>query len=181
MVEKKLLILDIDECLVHATENKLNIQHDFEADWCYVYKRPFVDEFLAFCSNHFDVALWTSAGAIHADFIVNILFPKDYELEFVWSSSKCTRRYDELEFREYYIKNFRKLRKKGYELSRIVMVDDTPEKHIRNYGNLVSVTEFTGNPADNELQQLMKYLLVLKNCDDIRAVDKRNWKNDLTN
>ena len=44
----KLLILDIDETLVHATEEDLGRACDFETDWYVVYKRPHVDEFLDF-------------------------------------------------------------------------------------------------------------------------------------
>lgn len=180
-MSKKLIVLDIDECLVHASDVKLDIPHDFEAEWCYVYKRPHVDRFLAFCKEHFDVALWTTAGWMHADLIVAELFPDDYKLEFVYSSRNCTRRYDCEEFREHYIKNFRKLKRKGFDLSKVIMVDDTPQKHVRNYGNLVQVSEFVGDQDDDELHHLMEYLLILKDCENIRAIEKRNWRTRLRN
>lgn len=42
MADKKLLILDIDETLIHATEKQLELEHDFETQWYFVYKRPLV-------------------------------------------------------------------------------------------------------------------------------------------
>jgi NLI interacting factor-like phosphatase len=56
------------------------------------------------------------------------------------------------------------------------MVDDSPEKLIRNYGNLVRVAPFFGNKTDEELLLLMGYLKELKNVDSIRTLDKRGWK-----
>lgn len=81
-MNKKLIILDIDECIVHASVDPINEQSNFDikVDWCFVYKRPFVDEFLRFCSEHFNVAIWTSAGKIHAKMIVDELFPADYKI-----------------------------------------------------------------------------------------------------
>lgn len=107
--------------------------------------------------------------------------PLTIKLEFVWSSEHCTRRFDDLEFKEYYIKNFRKLRRVGYALSQVIMIDDSPEKHSRNFGNFITVREFLGDNDDNELELLMKYLLEIKNCTDIRTIEKRNWKKGLMN
>jgi hypothetical protein len=46
--EKKLLILDLDETLVYATEEKLERQEDFIVGQYYVYKRPFYTSLLSF-------------------------------------------------------------------------------------------------------------------------------------
>ncbi len=121
-MNKKLIILDIDECLIYASEVPLDIACDFESDWCFVYKRPYVDEFIRFCQEYFKVAIWTSAGSLHADLMVQNLFPVGYPFEFVYSVRNCTRRYDSEFFQEYYIKNFRKLKKKGYDLSQIIVI-----------------------------------------------------------
>ena len=44
--EKILLILDVDETLIHATEKELNQKVDFKIFDYNIYKRPFLDEFL---------------------------------------------------------------------------------------------------------------------------------------
>ena len=44
--EKLLLILDIDETLVHATRNKLDRKENFKIFDYYVYERPYLLEFL---------------------------------------------------------------------------------------------------------------------------------------
>lgn len=44
--KKKLLILDLDETLFYATEEKLDREPDFVVGQYFVYKRPFVGLFL---------------------------------------------------------------------------------------------------------------------------------------
>jgi len=76
----------------------------------------------------------------------------------------------------YYIKDLAKLKRKGYCLEQMIMVDDTPQKLERNYGNLVRVKEWLGNTEDNELLLLKKYLTDLKDINNIRQVEKRGWQ-----
>jgi hypothetical protein len=56
------------------------------------------------------------------------------------------------------------------------MVDDSPEKHTRNYGNLVRIAPFTGNLADAELAHLARYLRQLATLPDVRCIEKRGWR-----
>jgi RNA polymerase II subunit A small phosphatase-like protein len=56
------------------------------------------------------------------------------------------------------------------------MVDDTPSKHRRNYGNLVTVKAFIGDQQDNELLLLTTYLKQLAKESNIRKVEKRYWR-----
>lgn len=72
----KLLILDIDETLLHATQEHLGRDWDFETEIYLVYKRLYVDEFLAFCFDNCDIAVWTSAGKDFASSIVDSLISK---------------------------------------------------------------------------------------------------------
>ena len=53
------------------------------------------------------------------------------------------------------------------------MVDDTPKKLERHYGNLVRIAEWLGDANDSELLILKEYLLELKEVSDVRKVEKR--------
>ena len=53
---------------------------------------------------------------------------------------------------------------------------EAPEKHKDNYGNLVRVSDFTGDPADRELLLLKDYLNRLKLEPNVRTIEKRNWR-----
>lgn len=61
------------------------------------------------------------------------------------------------------------------------MVDDSPEKHTRNYGNLIRVKPFEGDPSDDELVHLEKYLEFLSKEADVRHIEKRGWRKILQN
>lgn len=58
------------------------------------------------------------------------------------------------------------------------MVDDTPAKLARHYGNLVRVRPFVGDQGDTELQQLGDYLCTLAGVPNVRAVEKRFWRKE---
>jgi RNA polymerase II subunit A small phosphatase-like protein len=58
----------------------------------------------------------------------------------------------------------------------VLIVDDSPEKHIKNYGNLIRVSSFEGSIADDELRWLARYLQELSTVTNVRAVEKRGWR-----
>lgn len=177
---KKLLILDIDETLIYATEASLPRQADFLVGQYHIYKRPFLNVFLNNCLDWFEVAVWTSSTPSYASAIVSAIFENPKTLSFVWASDRCTVAYD-LEWFEYYNrKNIKKVKRKGYRLESIIAVDDTPQKWERSYGNLVRVNPFEGEETDDELKYLLLYLAQLRYEENIRSVEKRFWRNRLT-
>ncbi len=173
-VTGKLLILDLDETLVYATKDALARQADFQVGPYCIYKRPSVDDFIMACRGLFEVAVWTSASPDYAAGIVAALFP--YQLRFVWASDRRTQTYDPELCEHFWVKNLRKVKALGYDLERVIMVDDTAEKHRQNYGNLVQVREWTGDLGDKELLLLLPYLEHLQTAENIRAVEKRSWR-----
>ena len=177
---EKLLILDLDETLVFASEEPLNSAAEvFELDRYWVYKRPHLTEFIDFCLAHFKVAVWTSGNEYYATDIVKELFAEPEQLAFVWSRKRCTRHFDEFDFSVEWIKNLKKVKRRGYSLDHTIMIDNTPRKLHRNYGNLVRVRDFEGDDSDSELLSLMRYLQVLKDVPNIRRIEKRGWLKNL--
>ncbi|MBX7172829.1 MAG: HAD family hydrolase [Pyrinomonadaceae bacterium] len=176
-VEKKLLILDLDETLVYATEEKLERQEDFTVGEYFVYKRPHLQEFIEFCVENFGIAVWTSSSHNYATKIVEEIFPNLTELKFFWSRLRCTIRYDEELQENYFEKMMSKVRNRKYDLAKVIVVDDSPEKLRNSYGNLVRIKPFFGDNEDNELQKLMVYLQRLRDAENIRKIEKRMWQN----
>jgi len=175
-MEPLLVILDIDETLIYASETQLEGKPDFTVGQYLVYRRPGGLEFFRTLLGSYRVAFWTSASASYASTVVGHIAPREAELEFVWTESKCTKRLDH-ESREYYlIKDLRRVRRAGYDLKRTVIVDDTPKTAERNYGNLIRVTPFRGHAGDTELQKLMEYLHWLNTQPNVRRVEKRGWQ-----
>lgn len=176
----KLLILDLDETLIYATEETLEREADFCFEQYRIYKCPFVTDCLSFARQYFLVGVWTSASADYAKAIAQALFPSDYSLQFLWSREHCTQAYHPDLMEYYYIKNLAKLKRKGYDLEKILMVDNTPAKLKRNYGNLIHVADWTGDQSDTELIILQQYLLDLKDEPNVRKLEKRGWQHRYT-
>lgn len=174
-----LLILDLDETLIYADKSPLERSHDFRAGDYYVYKRPYLDDFISNCFLNFTVAVWTTSTDIYAKEIVGNIFPDTGKLAFVWDRNRCIRRYDSENGEYYWIKDLKKIKKYGFTLDQILMIDDTPRKIERNYGNIVRISEWIGNTEDKELPCLSKYLQTLKDSDQIRKIEKRNWYNQI--
>src|SRR5687768_16982102 len=119
----KLIILDLDETLIHATQNELDIPHDFKFDKYFVYQRPHLREFLIDISKHFSLGIWSSAGDEYVKEIVRHIKPENVDFLVVWGRSKCSLKHD-LTFDTYcFEKRLDKLKKKGFRLEKILVVD----------------------------------------------------------
>ena len=176
---RTLLILDLDETLVYASEKPLDRTPDHRVGPYYVYQRPHVDAFLCRVAEHFDLAVWSSSSPDYAQAIVKSVFPSKLELKFVWGRDRCIQRYHGEKQANYYVKDLRKVERTGFPLERVLIVDDSPEKCERNYGNAVYVQEFFGDPSDTELSRLAPYLVTFANVVNVRNIEKRNWKSRL--
>ncbi len=174
-IPRKLLVLDLDETLIHATGRRIDREEDFRVGHYYVYLRPHLDQFVSFALSAFSVGVWTSSGETYAEQVIQKIFPQG-ALEFVWSSQRCTPARDWTTGEYTTIKNLRKLKARGYRLESVIAVDDTPSKHAKNYGNLVTVREFLGAQDDDELLLLTKYLQQLVPVQNVRTVEKRFWR-----
>jgi RNA polymerase II subunit A small phosphatase-like protein len=175
-----LLVLDLDETLVYAAERPFARPPDF-ADGPYaVYRRPHLGEFLRGCSERFDLAFWSSSGEAHVATVVPAILPAGVEAAFARSRGRCVRRFDPETREDYFVKDLRKVRRRGFDLRRVLVVDDTPRKAERNYGNAVYVRPWLGDPDDDELELLGRYLSSLHAVPDVRLVEKRGWRMRLT-
>lgn len=187
MAEKSLLILDLDETLIHATAAKIREDFDFQVYDYYVYKRPGLAEFLTRCGTHFTLAVWSSASDDYVQAVVRQIFPPELTPAFVWGRSRCTPfRLPELDEQGYYsvdyshgyeyAKRLKKVRRRGYDLNKTLIVDDTPAKVSQNYGNAIYIKPYVGAREDHELAYLADYLLTLKDATNVRMIEKRGWR-----
>lgn len=171
-----LLVLDLDETLLFADEAGLARDADFVVGPYAVYRRPHVDAFLAAVARHFTIAVWTSSSALYAHDVCAQIFRAGNAPAFVWARDRCTPRRDFENDKWTHAKHLAKLRRRGYDLRRVLVVDDSPEKHRRNYGNLVRVVPYFGDEGDDELPRLAAYLEAIAGEPDFRRIEKRFWR-----
>jgi len=171
-----LLILDLDETLLWATETAPASGFDFRAFQYFVIRRPHLDVFLHEAFSWFEVAVWTSSGEDYARRVVNEIFDDPSTLEFVWTASRCTQRIDDETRKAYALKDLKKVRRRGYALERVLMIDDSPEKLRRQYGNHLRLEPFEGDPNHSELLDVLPFLEWLKDQENFRRVEKQSWR-----
>jgi hypothetical protein len=205
--DKPLIILDLDETLVYTSLVKIQgmkpmLKFYHSGLKHYIYKRPYIEEFLKFCFENFDVAVWTAAEEHYARMILDEILKmfKDMNLVrnfyssktlqvFTFTRNRCIMTIDPFsnpksEFCTKYVINVKDLKKvfrrnfdgKKYDKRRTLVIDDTRGSFSRNYGNGIHIKEFKGNIKDDELDKLVKYIGYLLRLDcNWRSVDKRNW------
>ncbi|KAL9252847.1 hypothetical protein AKJ16_DCAP01844 [Drosera capensis] len=147
---KKLLILDINGLLADIVRPAPKwVRADGNFRGRAIFRRPFCSDFLNFCMERFDVAIWSSRSKTMVDKIVQILLGDLKEkLIFCWDLSQCAQsKVNTLENRHKPVV-FKELRRiwektdprvqweKGYyNASNTLLVDDSPYKALLNPPN----------------------------------------------
>nr|GEZ88818.1 hypothetical protein [Tanacetum cinerariifolium] len=121
---------------------------DVEADKYYhgkaVFKRPYLDDFLSFCFENFNVGIWSSRMMKNLDPVVDCLFGDlKKKLLFIWDASHCRNsgmrtledRYKCIVFKELrkiWEKNGSAWVKGTFNESNTLLLDDSPYKALLN-------------------------------------------------
>jgi RNA polymerase II subunit A small phosphatase-like protein len=161
-VARLLIILDLDETLVHVSEHPLAWNPHFTVRGFAGYRRPHLDAFLDELRGRYDVAVWTTSEQDYADAVLAEIIPWRAELTFVWSRNT--------------IKRIQDVEACGHDPGRALFVDDSPEKYLHDYDNLIHVEPFLGDPSDDELPAVARYIHSLEDEPNVRAIEKRYWR-----
>lgn len=176
VAERPLLVLDVDETLIHSPDTVLAERPpDFWVGPHAIYERPGVRAFLRAAATRFELAIWSSADRSYVLGIIERI-ADGVAFEFIWGVERCTPRrdieYDEL----HWLKDVKKVVRRGWDRRRVLMVDDSREKLARNHGNAIYVAPFLGDPEDDELSLLATYLASISEEVDFRRLEKRGWR-----
>jgi TFIIF-interacting CTD phosphatase-like protein len=186
MVAPALLVLDVDETLVTAIDPSCEPpppRVDFVVGRFLVMKRPHVDEFLRWCfgSPLFTTAVWSAASENYVHSVLrNLLLPEEVP-RFVFTGGRCTRHWLSPEEWELHgerfikLKDLKKVRARGFDLDRVLALDDTVRLYRRSYGNVVHIRPFRGDQGDRELMRVRPFLEAWFQAPSVRKIDKRGW------
>ncbi|KAK1438928.1 hypothetical protein QVD17_04741 [Tagetes erecta] len=144
--KKMLLILDVNGLLGDVIyPPPKDCKPDIRIAKRAIFKRPFLDDFLEFCFERFDVAIWSSRTRKVLDPVVDYLLGDlKRKLVFLWDLSHCTNsRARSLENRHKFIvfKNLGKIWEENglivsengyYDESNTLLLDDSPYKALLN-------------------------------------------------
>lgn len=151
----QLVIFDLDETLVHATEVPLSHARDFQLGRYFVYVRPFASELIKVSASRFDIAVWSSSSQQYVEAVSTALFGQSAPLKFLWSVSRCVQKADPKSRGYVYVKDLRRVMKHGYTVDQIIMLDDSPEKLQRQPAQHLCVPAFLGDPDDRALLDII--------------------------
>lgn len=169
---KHLLVLDLDETLIHSSVEKLTIDETFKYEEYYVYERPHLNWFINEISNHFRIGIWSAADELYVSSIVEQILPKDIKLEIMLNRTSCEIELDSENNTYTYEKNIADLLQLDLKLEQIILVDDNVVNAKINKGNVIVIKPFFGDLHDQELKFLYNYLLTIRDAEDIRKIEE---------
>ena len=157
---RPLILLDIDETLVHVSQHWLNRVPSFTFRLCgecfHVYVRPGIEEFIRRVASVADIGIWTAAERQYAVCILRRLFGPSWRREL-----KCFRhrRHCLVNEHGYYIKDLSTISHPN-----ILLVDDntchaTEQPRIEFGNRVVLVEAYNGCHLDTELRRTWYRLL----------------------
>lgn len=164
--EKKVLVLDLDETLIHST-SRGSRNHDYmievllDKHIClyYVYKRPYVDSFLKKVSEWYKVVVFTASLKEYADPVIDYLDPEKKIFSKRYFRESC-------QFRNgIYMKDLQIIEK---DLSKICLVDNSSFSYEINKENGIPIETWINDPKDRELLNLLPFLDALRFVEDVR-------------
>lgn len=158
-MSRNLIIFDLDETLVHASTVELSRAADFECPPYFVYVRPYVRDLLTAVAPFYDMAVWSSASKEYVRVVVDQIFGTAFEVKFAWTVERCTQRVDVRTNSYVYVKDLRKVQGQGYAVSQITILDDSPEKIVRQPRNHMKLSPYLGQDGDVELLRISTILL----------------------
>lgn len=176
----KILILDLDETLIHTTNHNSSASSDrryvldLSEDRMSGTMRPYVKEFLQFAKDNFhEVVIWTAATKDYADAVVDLLFDSDSRPLLVLSREDC--RYDPAVYGGSYTKPTHRLaHQQGWDPKLVLMLDDRPYTFAHNPQNGLLIRSYQGENDDNELVKAMAWMAspAFHRCDNVASLNK---------
>ena len=163
---KKTLILDLDETLVHSSftpfeKNDIILEVDFEGIMynIYVLVRPFAKEFIINVSKYFEVVIFTASIPKYASPLLDIL-DKQKNIKHRLYREQCTF------INGLYIKDLKRLNR---PLKDLIIVDNSPLAFAFNEENGLPIKTWYDDYSDNELQKILPLIIFLSNVNDVRT------------
>jgi carboxy-terminal domain RNA polymerase II polypeptide A small phosphatase len=183
-MKDKLLILDVDETLIHTELNEYDCDFTMKFDDGdeYTYstiKRPYLDQFLKYAFDNFQVGIFTTAKFVYVEKIMQNLGVDMSSFKFIFDREYCNTKFNNQTRERYLIKSLDRVRRTiDFPLEKMLIVDDKPETASENYGNLIQIKPFFYDKNDTELLKLMSYLETIKDAENFRNIEKRGWSNN---
>jgi hypothetical protein len=176
-VVKQLLILDLNGALVHRPDRR-NLQK--------VIPRPFLDPFLEYIFDTFEVMVWSSARPDNVKLMCDIVLGKTYNPTLLAKWSRDNFGLTPAEYAQN-VQVYKQLTRVWADEKlcgkpslwgqhNTILLDDTALKASAEPHNLIEIPEFKATPkqmASDDLREVAGYLDELKHQENVSAFMKR--------
>ena len=169
---KKTLVLDLDETLVHSSTEKpfpnkkniiLNLKIKNKDYKIYVILRPYLDFFLKEMSAYYNLYIFTASMSQYLTALLNIL-DKNRLIIKAFNREHCQYKFG-LYFKDLSIFNV--------DYKNIIIIDNNPVSYALNKSNGIPIQTWIDDPNDKEFIRLIPLLKYLAKVDDVRTIIKR--------
>ncbi|CAD8095196.1 unnamed protein product [Paramecium sonneborni] len=165
--QRKIIVLDLDETLVHSQFQHFD-NHDLTLDIVvqqqnfkvYVIIRPGVKKFIDQLNNFYDIVFWTASLKEYAMPVMDYIDPDRKAVERLFRDS-CTP-----------LKNglTKDLTKLGRDLKDVIIVDNSIFSFTMNNENGLKIKDFFYDKFDRELENILPFLIWISQLSDVRPV-----------
>jgi len=171
---KPVLVLDLDETLIHSSVENKKGEHDFvvhdeeHRQQFLVYKRPFVCLFIHTMAQFYELSVFTASFACYSDPIISLLDPFHIISKRVYNTSLTP-------IANGYEKDLSAV-SKSHLPKRIIMVDNSPTACLTHHENLYVIESFRAETEnDKSLIALIPLLVAMSDpiVKDFRCVFHR--------
>lgn len=180
---KKLLILDLDETLIHSDldfilkekvkkyDKILHFNSEEEKNIPLpLLLRPGVEKFLEYVEKEFDLIVFTASDKAYADTIINYI-----ERDKKYFKMRLYRNHCIFIEPGLYIKDLR-IFSDIKNMEDIIILDNSLFSFANQLNNGILITSFFSDKNDTFLQNVMDYLDYIKNEKDIREINKDSFR-----
>jgi CTD small phosphatase-like protein 2 len=153
------LVLDMDETLLHCDVDITNLDqlpdHTFPVKFqgkeftVHAWLRPSLHSFLDKIRGKFEVVVFTASQPQYANAILDILDPNQQHFQHRLFRQSC------IEVEDNHVKDLNVL---GRDLSKVILVDNSPHVFGYQLDNGVPITSWYDDPNDHELEKLEWFL-----------------------
>lgn len=186
---RKTVIFDLDETLIHCCSGSETARgcvdvmlsltfNEEEGNGCGgegslttmpfgINVRPFVRECLEFVSRVFEVVVFTASHPAYADTVLDYLDPMHTLIHHRLYRQSC------ISINSLLIKDLRIFPR---DLSNLIIIDNTAHSFAYQLDNGIPILSWEDDRGDRELFNLIDYLKVLAQAEDVRVVNRKTFE-----
>ncbi|KAL7737865.1 hypothetical protein ACLKA6_006242 [Drosophila palustris] len=184
LVQRKILVLDLDETLVHSCYHdpesneiigcnyvpptavadyamSIPIMNNLGPIDFLVYKRPHVDQFLEHVGKWYDLVIYTASLEAYASNVVDKLDAGRGIFQRRYYRQHCTSATNFVTKNLYMVER---------DLARVFIIDNSPSAYRDFPQNAIPIKSYIYDPDDEELLNLLPFLDALRFTKDVRSI-----------